>query len=209
MRFDRNKSELDLLRGNARVIGLTGGIGSGKSVATDALKKLGYNVIDADEISRETFAHGDGEKLLAKEFPFAVKGGAVDRKKLRDAIAADEALRDRLNALTHPLIISEIKRRLDAAKKPVVLSAPLLLESELCRLCDVTVCVYCKKSVRAARIAARDNISEEQALRIIDAQIPDTERCSLADLIVPSERDQAEFIDEITELFAALTTKKQ
>lgn len=212
MGFDRNARELHALEHDPApaTIGITGGIASGKTVATDALRAAGYTIIDADEISRELFgANTDGEKLIAAEFARAVDNdGVLDRKKLRGIISDNAAARVRLNELTHPVIIAEIKRRIETLAPPVVLSAPLLFESALARLCDITVCVYCPRSVKIARLTARDGISRDDAAAMIDAQIPDTERCSLADLIVPSDCDIELFEKEIVELFDRITKKK-
>ncbi len=209
MRYKRNLRDIERAADlPARVVGLTGGIGSGKTIATDTLKTAGYTVIDADEISRTLFAAGsDGERELIKLFPQAKNGKRLDRKVLRAIISADPKARTKLNDFTHPLIVAEIKRLLAKATPPIVLSAPLLFESALGTLCDKTVCVYCPRDVRIARIVLRDGVTEKLAADIIDAQIPDTERCTLADYIVPSNVPQEEFIDEIVELFETVCVK--
>ncbi|MDE5593375.1 MAG: dephospho-CoA kinase [Clostridiales bacterium] len=181
-----------------RVIGITGGIASGKTVATTALTQAGYTVIDADEVSRALFACGtDGEQSMMLTFPKAVKNGKLDRGALRKIIAKDDEARSTLNALTHPAIVAQIKQQIAAATPPIILSAPLLFESGLSSLCDVTVCVYCPRPVRIQRLTARDDISSDDAASIIDAQISDDERQALADYTVNSDREQAEFISEI------------
>lgn len=206
MLFKRNERDLAQYKGMPiNVIGITGGIGSGKTVATDALRAVGFTVIDADEISRAMFARGtDGERALAKLFPQAEKRGTLDRAALRAVISADAEQRLRLDEYTHPLITREIKERVSTAQPPVVLSAPLLFESALARLCDVTICVYCPRELRAERIMSRDDVTREAALRMIDAQIPDTERAALADFIVPSDIPQNEFSAEMIELIETL-----
>ena len=206
MQFKRNKHELQSLVDTAvNVIGLTGGIASGKTVAEAALKKAGFFVIDADEVSRKLFAlDTDGEKRLCELFPETAANGRLDRARLRAIISRDQVARQKLNDSTHPLIIDEIKRILSTTPSPVVLSAPLLFETSLAALCDVTVCVYCPTAERIKRLCARDSVSESDAQAIIDAQIPDTERCTIADFIVPSNRDRAEFEREIIELFGAI-----
>lgn len=189
----------------ARVIGLTGGIASGKSEATAALAGAGYCVIDADEISRECFAAGtDGEKSMMRAFPQATKNGKLERRLLRKIISEDDFERQRLNELTHPVIIAEIKRRIGHATPPVILSAPLLFETSLSSLCDVTVCVYCPKTVRIQRLMLRDGVTKEDAQSIVDAQLSDALRCTLADRVVSSDRSKPEFISEIIELVKSL-----
>lgn len=207
MNFKRNERDLKQIRGKQiNVIGITGGIGSGKTVATDALRAAGFTVIDADEISRAMFARGtDGERAILQMFPQAENNGALDRAALRAAIAADARRRLRLNEYTHPLITREIRAQITACTPPVVLSAPLLFESALARLCDVTVCVYCPRNIRAERIAQRDGITIAATQAMIDAQIPDTERAALSDFIVPSDVPPHEFKAEIIELFNEIT----
>ncbi len=208
MKYTRNARDI---RGPASVIGLTGGIGSGKTVATDALIAAGFTVVDADEVSRAMFARGtDGERAILSAFPDAVtQDGALDRKKLRALIAADSKARKTLDDMTHPEIIAEVKRLIAAAPKPVVLSAPLLFETALSALCDCVVCIVCPRRTRIARLTARDEISVFDAQRIIDAQLPDHIRATLADYCVPSDVDRSDFEEEITELFNALSRENK
>lgn len=188
------------------VIGLTGGIGSGKTVATDALEAAGYCVVDADEISRELFARGtDGERALCAAFPKAQTNGTLDRKKLRALIAADADARKKLNGMTHPAITSEIQRRIRAACGAVVLSAPLLIESGLDVLCDTVVCIHCPQDVRIQRICARDGVILSEAERIIAAQMPDDERNKKADIVITSDMPLREYTNEILKTFNNLT----
>ena len=210
MEFKRNKHELQSIGNTAvNVIGLTGGIASGKTVAEAALTGAGYFVIDADEVSRRLFAADtDGEKTLCKLFPEANSNGRLDRAKLRAIISRDNAARHKLNDCTHPLIIDEIKKIISATPPPVVLSAPLLFETSLAALCDVTVCIYCPTAERVKRLCARDGVCESDARAIIKAQIPDTERCTIADFVVPSDRDRQEFEREVLELFGAIVNPK-
>ena len=206
MKFTRNARELNMRKTPAKVIGITGGIASGKTTATTALKQSGYFVIDADEVSRETFAQGtDGERSIMLAFPEANKNGKLNRALLRRIISADDDARVKLNALTHPVIIEKIKTQIADFPPPVILSAPLLFESGLSSLCDVTVCIYCPRKTRIKRLTARDNITEEDAERIIDAQIPDYIRCTLADYIVPNDGES--FTEEVVELINELRVK--
>lgn len=206
MKYDRNAHAVKLNRAKRpRVIGITGGIGSGKTVATDTLREHGYYVVDADEASRRMFARGtDGERALCGLFPQASRNGTLDRAALRRIIAADKNARDKLNAYTHPLILEETAR-LIGSSCPVVLSAPLLFETGLSRLCDVIVCVYCPREERIKRLASRDGVTHDDAVRMIDAQISDTERATLADYVVPSDVPIDEFKAEIVELFGEIT----
>lgn len=189
-------------RTSPEVVGLTGGIGSGKTVATVALRGAGYTVIDADEISRRLTARGSkGEAALLSAFPAAAENGALCRAKLRRIIADDEAERRRLNALTHAEIIAQIKTELSAAPRPCIISAPLLFETELARLCDVTVCVTCPPPLRIERVCRRDGVTEADARRMLDAQMPDERRIELATYTVSSDCAIDRFAAETVALF--------
>ena len=199
MKHTRNMRELLFQKKPVRVIGLTGGIASGKTTATTVLKHAGYTVIDADEVSRELFGLGtEGEKKIMLAFPEATENGRLNRAALRKIISADETARIKLNELTHPAITERIKKLIADFPPPVILSAPLLFESGLSSLCDVTVCVYCPRTLRIKRLTARDNITEDDAAKIIDAQIPDYMRCTIADYIVPNDGEG--FTEEVVEL---------
>ena len=209
MKYKRNERELKDIKTAAKVVGITGGIGSGKTVATDALRAHGYFVVDADEVSRELTARGsDGERALCKLFPDCVSHDKkLDRRKLRALISRDKSAMEKLNGYTHPLILGRITELIKKANGPVVLSAPLLFETALGSLCDRTVCIMCPRTTRIARIASRDGVTKADAEKILDAQIPDYVRATLADYCIPSDRDIAEFTDEVVELFDRLFGK--
>lgn len=192
------------LKRPVKVAGLTGAIASGKTAVSDALRAAGYTIVDADEISRELFRCGSElERELGGLFPAAVKNGALDRKALRAIISTDHAERKRLNAFTHPKITEEVTVQVQSADKNsrVVLSAPLLFESGLSRLCDCVVCVYAPKPLRISRIIARDGVSEADAINIVEAQTPDTYRVMLSDFCIPSDRPMDEFTADAVKLF--------
>ena len=213
--YKRNLREINELRSlgkSIRVVGLTGGIASGKTVATNALAAAGFHVIDADEISRALFGKNTGgEKELLSLFPAAADdNGKLDRAELRRIISASDGARKKLNGATHPKIVSEIKRMLAEDKnRKTVLSAPLLFESGLSSLCDCVVCVTCPTRVKLERLQKRDGMTEHDAKRLIAAQIPDTYRATLADFCVPSDRDKEKFEAETVDLFRTLFGMKK
>lgn len=188
-----------------KIIGLTGGIGSGKTVATNALRGAGYTVIDADEASRTLFAHGsDGEKELAAAFPEATTGGVLDRTALRLIISRDDAERTRLNAITHPRITSYIRELLAASTTSVVLSAPLLFESGLNDCCDLTVCITCPLADRIKRIVERDGMTEQAARDLAATQLSDEERIRRSDIAISSDSDIEQFKPNVLNIFKQL-----
>ncbi len=189
-----------------RIVGLTGGIASGKTVATDALRRAGYTVIDADEVSRALTARGTPfEAELAALFPAAASpSGALDRKALLRLIGADDGARKKLDEYTHPRISARISELISSTPPPVVLSAPLLYETALSALCDAVVCVVCPKSVRIQRLIARDGLCYADAERIIDMQTPDAVRATLAEYCLPSNIEKDVFESNTVALFDSL-----
>ncbi|MCH5161199.1 MAG: dephospho-CoA kinase [Clostridiales bacterium] len=212
----RNLREIDdlkELKKAVHIVGLTGGIASGKTVATDALKRARFTVIDADEISRKLFGRGtDGEKLLCGLFPAATDNGVLNRAILRRIISENADEKKKLDGATHPIIKQEIAKEISQCGKGehIVLSAPLLLESGLSSLCDCVVCITCPTRIRIERLSSRDGVSIEAAKKIIDAQIPDAYRATLSDFCIPSDRSLDDFTAEAVELFQTLFgTKKR
>jgi len=155
-------------------VGLTGGIGSGKSVVAAIFAELGATVIDADVLAREVVAPGsDGLREIAATWPGAIgRDGALDRAALAAIVFANDAERARLNAITHP----RVRARADALERAapdgiVVHVVPLLFEGEFWRRCDRTVVVIAPEDVRIARVVARDAVEREAVERRMAAQI--------------------------------------
>ncbi len=169
------------------VIGITGGIASGKSAVTGILEKLGAYIIDADIVSRSVTAEGsEGEELLKKAFPTAFIGGKLDRRILRETVFSDEAQLQKLNGITHPLIKAELKRLIDGSGREIVfLAVPLLFETGCDKLCDKTVNVSADESVRIKRLMLRNtSITEEIARSILRAQADESERITRSDEVI-------------------------
>lgn len=170
------------------IVGLTGGIGSGKSAAMAVFEKLGIGCVDADVVAREVVEPGQPAlSAIAKRFGDAVltEDGRLDRSALRRRIFSDSDEKRWLEALLHPLIRSEMQRQLTAQSSPYsVLVAPLLFENNLDRECDTSVLIDVPESVQVERVVARDGGSEEQARAIIRQQMPREEKLKRADHVV-------------------------
>ncbi len=170
------------------LVGLTGGIASGKSAAAAAFGALGVTVIDADRIAREVVA--PGEPLLARlaaEFGGAIllKDGSLDRPALRERVFSDPAARERLNALTHPAIRARMFEQAAAAAGPyVILEVPLLVEGGLDRRVDRVLVVDCPEEVQLAHLQARDALSPAQAEAMLQAQARRADRLAAADDVI-------------------------
>lgn len=185
-----------------RVVGLTGGIASGKTEVTNALRAASVYVIDADEISRELTAPGtEIEKELTRMFPKAQNSGGLDRRALRELIATDAQKKLELEAFLHPLIIGGIKSKLT---RSAVLSAPLLFETGLSSLCDFTVSLVAPARLRVERLIKRDGVTRLEAEHIVAAQIPDEYRAALSDYCIRSDADMKKMCDEAVALIKKL-----
>lgn len=171
------------------VVGLTGGIGSGKSAAADDFAALGATVVDTDVIARELTDKGGAavagiEKLFGSGF--MERGGGMDRQKMRDHVFADPAAKRALEALLHPMIREESARRIAAAAGPYVIHVvPLLIESPDYRSrVDRVLVVDCPEETQIARVRARSRLSEAEVRAIMRTQVARAERLSAADDVI-------------------------
>jgi dephospho-CoA kinase len=169
-------------------IGLTGGIGSGKSTVAGMLAALGATVVDADAISRSmTLAGGAAMPAIAEAFgPGLVDaGGALDRAAMRALVFADPQAKQRLEAILHPLIGAEIERQAGLAGRVVVFDVPLLVESGRWRdRVDHILVVDCGVDTQVARVMARSGWSREAVLAVVAQQASREKRNSVADAVI-------------------------
>lgn len=170
------------------VIGLTGGIGSGKSQASEIFDQLGADIIDADIIAREV-VEPPNESLDAIAAHFGedilLADGHLDRKKLRSIVFNDDTERVWLEALLHPLIRDSIIARINNSTKPYcLLVSPLLLETNQHALCDRVIVIDATEQHQIQRAMSRDSSSEEQIKAIISTQLPASDRIAKADDII-------------------------
>lgn len=176
-------------------IGLTGGIGSGKSTVLQMLVGHGAAAIDADAISRSvTAAGGAAIPAIAQRFgaDFVTAQGALDRARMRDHAYADPAARQQLEQIVHPLVGQEIERQVQAAiaagHRCIVFDIPLLVESGRWRSqLDRVLVVDCTPDTQVARVVARSGLKPEEVRAIIAAQAPRGLRLAAADLVICNE----------------------
>lgn len=181
-----------------QTIGLTGGIGTGKSTVATILAELGARVIDADKIGHEAYAPGTpGFARVIDAFGPAVVGadGAIDRRALGAVVFADPAALARLNALVHPLIAEEIRRRMATARaetdRPIVVEAAIMLEAGW-RFFDQVWVVVVDRAQAIARVSASRGLAPADVQRRIDAQMPEAQRRALADVVIDNNGTLAE-----------------
>jgi dephospho-CoA kinase len=173
-------------------IGLTGGIGSGKSTVAGFLASVGAAVIDADQISRSLTATGGAAiAAIRQAFGDAFVGidGAMDRAAMRQLVFRDAPAKARLEAILHPLIYSETERQASAAQEAnvsaVVFDLPLLVESQRWRQrLDLVLVVDCDPEVQLARVAKRSGLGAAEVQAIISQQAPRTLRLAAADCVI-------------------------
>jgi len=170
------------------IIGLTGGIGSGKSTVAKEFKALGIDVIDADQVARQVVAPGENA-LREIELFFGARvidiNGALDRAKLREIIFQSEEKKQWLNDLLHPLIRENLLTQLaEATSHYVILEAPLLFENKLNEYTHYNVVVDVTESNQIQRAALRDGNNEAQIKAIMNSQLSRQERIAKADYII-------------------------
>jgi dephospho-CoA kinase len=195
-----------------KVVGLTGGIGTGKSTVSAILRELGVTVIDADEATRAVQARGsEGLAALVRDFGRGIltADGDLDRARLAEIAFADEAARRRLNGIVHPLVrvwMAERQREADERGEPgVVLDIPLLFESRGAAAFETVVLVYAPEVVQVRRLTALRGMTEEQARARIAAQMPIEEKRVLATHVIENTGDLAELRRRVERTWAAIS----
>jgi len=190
------------------VVGLTGGIGSGKSAVAAEFERLGATVVDTDAIAHELTQAGGAaiaevERLFGKDL--IGHGGAMDRKKMRERVFADPAAKKALEALLHPLIREESRRRIERAPGPYVVHVvPLLVESpDYRRRVDRVLVVDAPEELQLERVRRRSGLADDEVRAIVAAQATRAQRLAAADDVIENRGT----IDALREQVAALHRK--
>ncbi len=194
------------------IVGLTGGVASGKTTVSHVLKEEGAYVIDADQIARELVRpQTPAWKRLVKAFGRDIlrEDGSIHRKKLADKVFADLRQRRLLNQILHPRIRKEIGRRAKeiGEKDPeavVVIDAPLLVELGDHRKMDKLIVVTSTQTQQIKRLKERDGIGRVEALRIFSSQMPIEDKVKLADFVIRNNRSFQETKKKTREVFQEL-----
>jgi dephospho-CoA kinase len=190
------------------VIGLTGGIASGKSTVANMIKDLHIPVIDADIIARQVVEAGEEAYLqIVQAFgeEILLSNGEIDRAKLGSIIFHDTDKRLLLNSIVHPAVRKRMNEKKDAyiqAGEPaVVLDIPLLFESKLTSLVDKVLLIYVNSDIQLERLMKRNNLSEEEAKARIASQMPLAEKVALADEVINNNGSMKETEEQLHEIF--------
>ena len=174
-----------------RIIGLTGGIGMGKSTVAGMFARHGIPTFNADDAVHALQApNGRAIPMIAEAFPGTVTAGVLNRAALRDIVLADAAALRRLEGIMHPLVRGMEKRFLACAtrrrRRAVLFDIPLLFETHGERRVDITLTVSCPRAVQIARVRRRGTLSPRQIAVIIAKQMPDAQKRARADYVVPT-----------------------
>ena len=188
------------------IIGLTGGIGSGKTAASDIFESLGVNVVDADIVAREVV---EPEKpalnKIAKHFGKDIlqDDGHLDRAQLRSIIFSQPSEKEWLENLLHPLIRQEIQAQLGrSTSQYAILVSPLLLETDQSKIVNRILLIDVPPNIQIERAAQRDNNSRQQIQKIIDSQLPRDVKISNSDDVICNDQSFAELEKKIIEQHA-------
>lgn len=189
---------------NVFTVVLTGGIASGKTAVSDCFSRLGVPVIDTDRIARQVVEPGQPALRLISELfgpDYLDTGGRLDRRKMREAIFSNPAMKSRLEGILHPRIAEKVLERVSEVEAPYcLLVIPLYAESKAYEWINRVLVVDVSEEIQLERVMARDQISREQAQSILDAQSTRQQRIALADDIIDNSGDLNELEAKVKNL---------
>ncbi len=184
------------------IVGLTGGIGSGKSAASDIFEQLGITVVDADLVAREVVVQGSPALVeIAHHFGLDIllPDGNLNRARLREIVFNHPDEKAWLEELLHPIIRSQIIQQLNASRsRYTILSSPLLIETDQHKLVHRVLLIDIPESLQIARTTQRDNVASEQVEKIMATQAKRDYKKGKADDIIVNDRDMAHLQDEVS-----------
>lgn len=189
-------------------VGLTGGIGSGKSEVARILESLGAYIVDTDKIAREAVAPGsDALRQIARVWPSVVRDDCLDRAALAQIVFLDPTARERLNAIVHP----HVRRLADEADRYaqpgqlIVHVVPLLFETGYVDKVEASIVVVAPDEERIRRVMKRDCLSEHQVLSRMASQIDPEEACARATYVIENDGDLVHLRERTRAIYEALT----
>lgn len=194
-----------------RIIGLTGGIGMGKSTAAAAFRRARIPVFDADlAVHRMQAKGGRAVKAIEAAFPGTTSAGAVDRNALRQAVLSDRTALTRLEHILHPMVEADerafVGRARRAGKRAVVLDIPLLFETRGDKRVDTVVVVSAPRAIQIHRVGLRRRMSKADVEAVIARQMPDKEKRRRADLVVNTGLSRAHTLRVLNRFIRSLRT---
>ncbi|HEY9180111.1 MAG TPA: dephospho-CoA kinase, partial [Candidatus Baltobacteraceae bacterium] len=191
-------------------VGLTGGIGSGKSEVARILESLGAYIVDTDRLAREAVAPGsDGLRQISRVWPSVVRHDSLDRAALAQIVFRDPSAREKLNAIVHPHV-RRLADECDKYAKPrqlIVHVVPLLFETGYTDRVDASIVVVAPETQRLRRVMQRDGLSEEQVRSRISSQIDPGQARTLADYVIENDGDLTHLRERTRAVYEAVTAQ--
>jgi dephospho-CoA kinase len=198
------------------IVGLTGGIVSGKSTVALMFKDLGAKIVDADKLGHSVILpHRPAWKKIVKIFGKDILQNdlIIDRKKLGKIVFANQSLLKKLNEITHPEIIKIIKKEIDSAKnkthnqqKILIIDAALIYEAKIDRLMDKVIVVYIDEGEQIKRLIKRNNLSKDEVSRRIKSQMPIKEKIKIADYVIDNSNSLDETKKQVEKIWKNLVS---
>lgn len=196
------------------IIGLTGGIGSGKSTAANILKDMGFKIIDLDQITHKVLKPGEsGHKKISENFgrKYFDNEGNILRDKLKEDIFSSNDLKKRIELILHPIIFDECESELNnlTEEKYVVIVIPLLFETKnYLKLISQSLLIDCDEKLQLKRVIERDDISEAFARRIVTNQMSRNDKIKLADKVILNNSNFDNLRDQLENYYKVLLKEK-
>jgi len=192
-------------RPGLKIIGVTGGFGTGKTFVAAIFKKLGARVIDADRLSRRAVKRGTVcyDRIVRAFGPgILTKTGSIDRKRLAGMVFNSKRKLSRLNRIVHPFVIKSIKKNAAGSRNGVVvLDAPLLIEAKLTAFVDKVVVVKCSKPVQLKRTMKKFGMEEYEVTSRINSQLPIIEKEKMADFVINNNGKKEETEKQVIKIW--------
>lgn len=189
------------------IVGLTGGIASGKSTVSNFFRELGVEIVDADLVAREISEKKESIEKIKNIFGEDVidTEGKVIRERLREKVFKDRGLLEKLNGIIHPQVIEYFQKIRDNNREELIIfDIPLLYETKMEYLCDRIVVVGVEKSEQIARVISRDGSSEELAKKIIESQMSLEDKIKRADIVIINDGSLEELKGKVIEIYNLL-----
>jgi dephospho-CoA kinase len=189
------------------IIGITGSFGSGKTTIANIFKEYGFEVIDVDKLYRDIYAKNKGLKnKIKKEF------GTINRDKLKKIVFTDFKKLRRLNSITHPIIVREIKKLIlknKKYKKDIIIDAPLLIEAKATKLVDKVIVVKTNRKNSIKRVLKKKKYSKNEIEHILKSQMPLKQKLKYADFIIDNNKSLKNAREQIKKIIKKVKTNKQ
>jgi dephospho-CoA kinase len=184
------------------IVGLTGGIATGKSTVSKLLREKGYFVIDADQLVKDIYQTSEAKEFIRRLKPEAMKGEEINFPQLREIFFQDSLVKDSIEKFIYQRLPAQFQRQVKraGAVKFIIYDVPLLFEKKLEDKVDKTVVVYAPRSIQVARLMDRDGHREEMARKILDHQMDIEEKKEKADFVVDNSGTKEQLAEEVLRL---------